>query len=388
MTELHEGRLQSALDAAIDTALADDRAVGAVVCVSQHGITRYARAAGWSDREARRPMQWDSVFRLASVSKPFVTVAVLRAIAQGILALDEPVTRWLPFFAPPLPDGRPARINVYHLLTHTAGLDYGLAQAADGPYRQHGVSDGMDRVDGDLEANLQRLATLPLGYAPSHGWGYSLAIDVLGAVLARAMRMSLPAAIRVLVGEPLGLTDIGFHVEARQRDRLTTAYFNGPNGTVAMSDDLWLPFPDAPEQGVRFAPSRIVDPHAYASGGAGMAGTAADVMALLDTLRAADPAWLPPAISPIPCGDLCGIDVASRGPGWGFGYGAGVLVDPVQAGTPQSPGTLAWGGVYGHHWFIDPTHDLVACVLTNTAYEGMNGRLTVDVRDAVYAALG
>lgn len=387
MTALHDARLRQGVDAAIDTALHDDRIVGAVVCVTQHGVKRYARAAGWADREAQRPMQWDSVFRLASVSKPFVTVAVLRAVAQGILALDAPVSRWLPFFTPPMPDGRPARINVYHLLTHTAGLDYGLAQAVNGPYAQRGVSDGLDLADVDLAGNLRRLAEVPLNYAPSHGWAYSLAIDVLGAVLSEAMRMSLPDAIQTLVGAPLGLRDSGFFVDASQAERLTAAYANGPDGTVPMADGLRLPFPDAPEQGVRFAPSRITDPDAYPSGGAGMSGSAADVLTLLESLRAADPAWLPRAISPLHCGDLCGIDVASRGPGWGFGYGAGVLVDPALAETPQSPGTLAWGGVYGHHWFIDPKHDLVALVLTNTAYEGMNGRLTVDIRDAVYQAL-
>ncbi|KKB65041.1 hypothetical protein WM40_03635 [Robbsia andropogonis] len=387
MTDLHEVPLRQRLDDAIDAALHDDRVVGAVVCVTQHGIARYRRAAGWANREAQRRMQWDSIFRLASVSKPFVTVAALRAVAAGIVAMDAPVTRWLPFFTPSRPDGTPARINVYHLLTHTAGLGYGLSQEKNGSYQQHGVSDGLDLADCDLETNLQRLAQVPLTYAPSHGWAYSLAIDVLGAVLARAMDMPLPAAIDKLVGKPLRLKDIGFGVDAGREHRLTTAYANGADGTFPIPDGLWLPFDDAPEQGVRFAPSRITNPHAYPSAGAGMSGSAADVLTLLESLRAADPGWLSPPIAPMRCGDLCGIDVASRGPGWGFGFGAGVLVDPILAETPQSPGTLSWGGVYGHHWFIDPVHDLIVLVMTNTAYEGMNGRLTIDIRDAVYAAL-
>ena len=74
----------------------------------------------------------------------------------------------------------------------------------------------------------------------------------------------------------------------------------------------------------------------------------------------------------------------AEGPGWEFGFGGAVLVDPKAAGTPQASGTLQWNGAYGHKWFIDPAHELTVVALTNTAFEGMIGRFTVDVRNAVY----
>ncbi|WP_143294305.1 serine hydrolase domain-containing protein, partial [Burkholderia pseudomallei] len=112
------------VDAAIDAALAQRRLVGAVVLVARRGELAYRRAAGLADREAGVPMREDALFRFASVSKPIVSAAAMRAVAAGKLDLDASIARWLPAFTPALAGGRPARITARQLLSHTAGLGY------------------------------------------------------------------------------------------------------------------------------------------------------------------------------------------------------------------------------------------------------------------------
>lgn len=149
-------------------ALAEQRLVGAVVLVYQHGQVLCSIAAGWADREARTAMAENTVFRWASVSKPVVSAAVMRLVADGRLGLDEPITSWLPAFRPRLPDGREACISLRQLLSHTAGLGYRFFEADDqGPYAQAGVSDGMDASGIDLQENLRRIASVPLLYEPA-----------------------------------------------------------------------------------------------------------------------------------------------------------------------------------------------------------------------------
>ncbi|WP_175692016.1 serine hydrolase domain-containing protein, partial [Burkholderia anthina] len=117
------------IDAVLSRQLDTQRLVGAVVLVAHHGELVYRRAAGFADRESRTPMREDTLFRLASVTKPIVSTAAMVLIAQHKLSLDEDVTRWLPDFRPALPDGRVPTITVRQLLTHTAGLGYRFAEA-------------------------------------------------------------------------------------------------------------------------------------------------------------------------------------------------------------------------------------------------------------------
>lgn len=373
--------LADRLDAVFATALHERRIVGAVALVARHGDVVYRRAVGYADRETQQPMQTDTLFRLASVTKPFVTAAVLRLVAQGRMSLADPITRWLPDFKPALADGSTPALTVHQLLTHTSGLSYSFLEESDSRYHQLGISDGIDRVDFDLAENLRRLAAAPLAFAPGSAWRYSLALDVLGAALERATGVALPQAVAQLVAEPLGLRDTGF--VASDAARFATAYADGAPEPVRMTDNVDVPLPEGHGVAVRFAPSRVFDPAAFPSGGAGMYGRADDVLRLLEALRDGG-AFLPAELATALRTDHTGPGAETRGPGWGFGYGGAVLADPALAGSPQSPGTLQWGGVYGHSWFIDFARGLTVLLLTNTAYEGMSGPLTLELRDAVY----
>src|ERR1043166_4532180 len=126
-------RETTAIDSAIDRALAENRIVGAVVLVAQDGGIVYRRAAGLADRERGLPMREDAVFRLASLTKPLVTSAALRMVELRKFALADPVTRYLPDFRPALPNGEVPLIALRHLLTHTAGLAYRFMQPDGGP---------------------------------------------------------------------------------------------------------------------------------------------------------------------------------------------------------------------------------------------------------------
>lgn len=367
------------LDAVIDRALAARRIVGTVVLVARHGEIVYRRTAGLADREAGVPMREDTIFLLASITKPIVAAATMGLIADGVMDLDDPVTRWLPAFRPRLDDGAVPEIAIGHLLTHTAGLGYRFLEPAGGPYHRLNVSDGLDQPGLGIEENLQRIAAAGLAFAPGTGWSYSVSYDVLGAVIERAAGRSLPDVVRERVTAPLAMDDTGFAVA--DRSRLARAYADGQPEPVAMHDGIEVPFFDA---AATFAPGRILDPGSYPSGGAGMAGTAGDVMRFLDCIRAGGSPVLSRASAEAMAADRVGSHPQALGPGWGFGLGSAVLIDPAAAETPQSQGTLRWGGAYGHSWFIDRQRGLTVVALTNTAFEGMSGAFPVEIRDAVY----
>lgn len=370
---------------AVQQALDDQRLVGTVILVARDGELIHQQAAGFADRESARPMTLDAVFRLASVSKPIVSAAALALVAQGRLDLDAGIERWLPDFQPRLADGRLARITVRQLLSHTAGLGYRFFEAdAAGPYARAGVSDGMDASGISLEENLRRLASVPLLYEPGTAWGYSLATDVLGALIARVHGTALDEAVRQLVTGPLGMVDTGF--VARDPQRVATAYVNDtPQPHRLAEGETVSAFEGA--VGITYSPSRIFDPRAFPSGGAGMAGTAQDLLRLLEALRQGCGALLPNEwIAEMARDQTDGRELPDA-PGFGFGLGFSVLRAPVLAASPESVGTWRWGGAYGHSWFVDRAQGLTVVAFTNTLYEGMSGRFVTDLRDAVYGAL-
>ncbi|WP_336742171.1 serine hydrolase domain-containing protein [Aureimonas altamirensis] len=367
------------LDAAIEKALAEKRIVGAVVLAAHDGIVIHRRAAGFANRETLTPMRESAIFRLASVTKPIVTAAAMRLVEDGRLDLHAPVTTWLPEFRPALPDGTRPPITIHQLLTHTSGLGYGFLQSSDGSYRRLNVSDGLDQPGLSLRENLSRIGAAPLAFAPGAGWQYSLGLDVLGGILERLDGRSLADIVRDTVTTPLGLADTGFFMS--DTSRLTEAYADGNPEPMPMTDGMQVPLFD---MAACFAPSRILDPRSYPSGGAGMAGTAGDVLRFLEAIRAGGAPILDAGTMETMATDQVGMGAETQGPGWGFGYGWAVLVDPAPTGTPQAPGTLQWGGAYGHSWFVDRANRLIVVALTNTAFEGMSGAFPAEIRNAVY----
>ncbi|MEK5177938.1 serine hydrolase domain-containing protein [Paenibacillus odorifer] len=376
-TECLSGRI----DRVIDRTLADKRLVGAVIKVMIDGELVYSRAAGFADREIGRLMREDALFRLASVTKPIVSTAALVLVAQGRLQLDDRVDRWLPEFQPRLQNGEFATLTIRHLMTHTAGLSYRFFQEEKGSYQSAGVSDGMDQPGITLEENLRRLASVPLLYTPGTEWKYSIATDVLGAVIAKVTETPLSEAVHSLVTKPLGMSDTGFI--AVDRERLATSYANDTPEPRPLLEPDSIAFVEG-TAGFLLAPSRAFDTTAYPSGGSGMVGSAGDFLQLLETLRKGGAPLLPESLVHDMTTNQIGDLPMAFWPGRGFGLGITVLKDPVAADTPESPGTWRMGGTYGHSWFVDPKQRLSAVAFTNTALEGMSGQFTVDLCDAIY----
>lgn len=377
--------LHTYADEAIDRALSEKRIVGTVVQVALGGVLVYSRAAGFADREHKRIMSENALFRLASVTKPIVSTAALALISQGKLSLNDPVTHWMPAFRPKLPNGQDASITVHQLLTHTAGLTYRFFQEEQGTYELAGISDGMDLAGISLEENLQRLASVPLLYEPGNMWRYSIATDVLGAVIEKVTGMSLREAVQMLVTHPLHMTDTDF--VAVDSDRLTAAYADGSEEPRLLHKELeQVPFIEG-TAGFRLVPNRANDTSAYVSGGAGMIGSTGDFLTLLETLRQGGKPVLTEAVAAEMSINQIGDLMMPYWPGRGFGLGFTVLKDPVAAGTPESPGTWRMGGTYGHSWFVDPKEELSVAAFTNTALEGMSGQYTTDICDAIYAGI-
>lgn len=379
--------LENAVDAVLDRALAIGRIVGAVILVCHHGTPVYSRAQGFADREAGVPIEVDTVFRLASLTKPLVAATALALVERGRLSLDDAVTTYLPGFRPRLADGREPVITLHHLLTHTAGFGYPEAPASPAdtdderqvdPSWQANVSNGLDQPGLSLSENLRRIASVPLSFAPGAGWRYGVATDVLGAVIEAQYGAPLADAVAEFVTGPLAMVDTAFHV--REPSRLAVPYADGTPRAERMSDPQTI-------QGIRFSPSRAFDDTSFQSGGAGMVGTAGDFMQFLEAIRAGGAPILTAGTVAASSTNLVGALRDYDEPGWGFGLLCAVCVDPVTASTPQAIGTLSWGGVYGHHWFIDPSLGLSCLICTNTALEGCTGQFRSDVRDAVYAAL-
>ncbi|CAM0118375.1 Esterase EstB [Stenotrophomonas geniculata] len=360
------------------------RLVGAVVLVREHGALRHASATGLADRESATPMQRDQLFRLASVSKPLLSTVILGLVAEGVLDLDAPVQRWLRDFRPALADGSTPAISLRQLLSHSSGLGYRFLEAdAKGPYARAGVSDGMDANPLSLADNVRRIAQAPLLFAPGSQWLYSLGVDVAGAVAEAATGESLQALFERLLAAPLGLRDTAF--AARNAARLATPYVSDtPQPHRLREGEVVAPFEGT--VGIEYSLARATDASRFPSAGAGLVGSADEVMAVLEALRDVQRSGLlPPALA----AEMASPQVGEQGPpaGWGFGLGFAVLRDAAASGTPQNVGTWRWGGAYGHSWFVDPARGLSVVALTNTLYEGMDGAFVDELRDAVYADL-
>lgn len=370
------------LDGVIERALAERRIVGVVMLVSIDGRIAYRRAAGYADREAGRPMREDTIFRLASVTKPLVAAAALAMADKGLIGLDDPVDRYLPEFRPRLADGQPAAITIAQLLTHTSGLGYPSAVDPEDRYMRAGVSNGIDMPGRTMEENLRRLAAVPLYHEPGRGWRYGLSIDVLGAAIAEVHGGSLADAVETYVTGPLGMHDTRFDVA--DPARLAAPYADAWPEPVRMPDPYTVPA-GANGEGTRFSPSRIFNRESFQSGGAGMAGTAGDFMRFLEAIRSSGAPILTRGTVERACLNQIGdLPRDSDDAGWRFGYLSAVLDDSRAANTPQNPGALDWGGVYGHFWWIDPKAQLAAVSFGNTALESCNGEFQNEVRRAVY----
>ena len=376
--------LTQRIDAALASALNEKRIVGAVIAVMKDGELAHFKPYGLANREQGKPMTEDAIFRLASISKPIVTAAAMRMIELGKFGLDTPVTDFLPDFKPKAPDGSTPTITIRHLLTHTAGLSYDFLQPPEGPYNTIPVSAG---IDGDftMEDNLARMVEAGLTFPPGAAWLYSVAIDVLGAVMAKAEGTDVEGAVQKYVTGPMQMTDTSFYVTDEKR--LVQPYSNAAPEPIPIGDNFKQPFVPgcAP---INLGTSRAFNRNAFQGGGGCMNGKALDIVRMLDAIRAGGAPILSKETTQQMMSNQVGplrilFDPTGN---TAFGFGGSILLNPAASGSALSAGSWQWGGVWGHSWFVDPTRKLTIVNLTNTTLEGMAGQLPGDVQRAAVAA--
>lgn len=361
--------LSARLDAAVSNAIAASEVVGTVVMVWQSGQIVYRNAAGYADREAKGAMQLDSIFRLASLTKPLTAATALAMVDQKLLGLDDAVADYLPWFRPRLQDGDEPIIKIRHLLTHTSGLSYA-----------NPINTGLLNSNRTLEETLRFVAEQPLGFRPGTKWMYGCSTDVLGAVIAHRHQGTLGDAMAKYVTGPLGMVDTGFGVADPKR--LVTAYADGPPGIRRMEDPETVTYPDGGQ--LSFSPSRILNPNAYHSGGAGAAGTAGDFMQFLVALQNSGEPILRRSTLKQAAQNQIGVLPLDDQPGAQFGFLGQIVCDPVVAGRPVATGSVRWGGVYGNDWLVDFTNQTSIVTLTNTPIAGCDGPFSNSVVKTVY----
>jgi CubicO group peptidase (beta-lactamase class C family) len=357
-----DAALGKRLDAAIDKAIAEQQLVGVVVMVARDGKLVYARAAGLADREAKLPVREDTLFRWASMTKPITAVAALMLVEQGKLGLDDPIEKYLPEYKFQHA-GKPAKITVRHLLTHTSGLSYRFIEDPDSAYDKAEVPEGLAHPGLGIDVFLQRLSSVPLKFQPGTQWRYSLSLDVLGEVIARAAKMPFAAVMKEMITRPLGMADTAFAVTDRARLAWPYAEDKG-KPPVRMTE------PHAVidgKQTVRFSPARIFDSASFASGGAGLAGTARDYLIFLEAMRRGGaPILKPESVKAMTDNQIGKLSEKTMTPGRRYGFGVGVAMDQKSI-APRGKGTWYWGGIYGTGFWVDPEHKLSVVMLTNVA---------------------
>jgi CubicO group peptidase (beta-lactamase class C family) len=322
-------------------------------------------------------------------------------VEEGRIGLDDPVSRHLPEFSNlrvRAADGtenaatRPPTIR--ELLTHTAGLSYTFInnpRLVDA-YRAARVTDGLDQPEVTTAEAMRRLASAPLGFQPGTGWEYSLATDVLGAVVEKVTGDTLSAFVTERIAKPLRIESWVFNAPDAVRARFVPvtrpAQVTGALGTgyVPVTATEGVPFP-ATKGTATLDPNRVFAPSAYHSGGAGMSGTLGDyarfVQMLLNEGELDGARVLRAETIRQMTRNATGAMPTLRGPGWGFSLGFGVVTDPAAAKTRLPAGSYGWGGIYGTQFWVDPANKVAGVVMTQTAIIG-SGPIANAVREAFY----
>lgn len=348
---------------------------GIVTLIARAGKVVDVHASGFQDVAAKTPMRTDTMFRIASMTKPVTSIALMMLYEEGKLLLTDPVSKFIPAFKSsrvlegaaeaPVPARR--GINLRDLLSHRSGLTYGFLNG--GPvgsgYRKNGVTDGLTVTSMTLAEAIDKLAAEPLISQPGAAWNYSLSTDVLGRVVEVASGQPFQVFLRERIFKPLRMADTDFAVPDAKWSRMATVY--SPDGAAGIR-----PMTDPESFG-----NTVMSPMAsykaegktYYSGGAGLVSPARDYArfgqmllngGVLDGARLLSPKTVElmtiSHTADLPASGLIGN-------GAQFGLGFRVVTDVGATQTLGSNGIYGWSGIYGTVFWVDPKERLVAVML-------------------------
>jgi CubicO group peptidase (beta-lactamase class C family) len=380
----------------IEEGVKNNELPGAVVLIARNGKLVMFDSFGFRDKDAKVAMTNDTIFRIASMTKPIVSVAAIMLMEEGKLTLADPVSRYIPAFADTkvavekkngdgtveyVQEPQTRAMTVQDLLRHTSGLTYGAVGA--NKFKQSYLDMKVnDRSQTNAEM-AEKLAKLSLVYQPGTTWEYSMSTDVLGRVVEVASGMPLDKFIEERITKPLKMGDTGFEVSADKKARGARPMKEGPKNEV----------PSVPD---------VTEKFTWRSGGGGMVSTAADYARFLQMfanggqldgvrlisrksidLMTADA--LPPDVK-------MGADMwrfealePSGRMGQGFGLGFAVRTDQGRSPLPGSPGDYYWGGAYGTYFWHDPRERMYVVFMMQSPAARLRYRYLM--RDLVYQAL-
>jgi CubicO group peptidase (beta-lactamase class C family) len=372
------GLSSSGLDDArahVESSVLRGEIAGAVVGASRHDQVAQLACIGQRDIEAGLPMEPDTIFCIASMTKPIVSVATLMLTEDDTLRLDDPVSRYIPEFADArvfagvevgrvtlAPLDRP--ITIHHLLTHTSGLFGEAPHPTLEP-----AYDNLGDFRYALPELMRRLAEQPLVHQPGAGWRYGWSHDVLGRIIEVATHLPLDDYLASAIFAPLGMVDSGFIVPPDKVERLAAVY-ESMAGVPRRIDNA--------------ATHEITEHVPLLLGGGGCASTVLDFLRFarmlqrrgeLDGVRLLKPETVDLMTRNHVAAPLYPIQVYDhRFDGEGYGLGVGVIVEPEEAAMAGSAGTYRWAGSWNTHFMVDPARELIGIFMAQYepfSYEGL-----------------
>jgi CubicO group peptidase (beta-lactamase class C family) len=375
--------------------IAPGKIAGCQTLVARHGHVAYFKSQGLMDRERRKPLTDDTIFRLYSMTKPIASVALMTLFEQGHFQLNDPVSRFIPAWrdhkvwvsgeGASMETTAPARpMTMRHVLSHTGGLTYGASNhPVDRVYREVGVGRGTGET---LAGFAEKLAKVPLRYQPGQRWMYSLSSDVCGYLVEAISGKPFDQYLQETIFDPLDMKDTSFMVAPRKADRFAANYERKADKTLKLIDD--------PER------SNYLKQPTFFSGGGGLTGTTADYFRFCEMLRRGgelDGVRIlgPRTIELMHLNHLAdGKDLSAMAigafsetayEGVGFGLGFAMTLGQVEAGA-LGGGDYYWGGAASTIFWLDPKEDLVVVFMTQlmpSATFNFRGQL----RNIIYSAI-
>jgi CubicO group peptidase (beta-lactamase class C family) len=350
--------------------IAAGRIPGAVIAIARHGKLVALDAYGWRDKAAGVPMTTDTIFNIASMTKPMTTVGALMLYERGQLLIGDPLSKYFPKFASmrvaardangePTTETLPAdrQITIQDLMRHTSGLIYG-GRGTTLVHKMYpaGSADASREYDGT--AFLDKLASLPLLYQPATVWDYGFGLDVLGLTIENITGQTLGHYLTANVFTPLGMTDTGFSISADQAARYAK------------------PLPADPDTGKPQARNpELTQAIKFECGGGCAASTASDylrfAMMLMHDGRAGEARLLGPRTVGYMLSDQLGPNIKNlignadpTRADYGFGLGLAVRATPGVVKMMGSVGQFSWPGASGTDWWVDPKEELAVVYMS------------------------
>ncbi len=376
------------IDRVISRAIESRQISGAVTLVARHGHIAHFEAHGLMDIEANRPMRTDTIFPIASMTKPVTGVAILMLVEEGKVRLTDPVSRFIPEFqntTVAVPVGTSAsnndaeaiytvpanrEITVRDLMTHTSGLGSGGAGSREGS------RIAPRRFTDTVAEYTAELGSAPLDFQPGTAWAYSglAGFDTLARIVEVASGLTFDEFLRQRIFEPLGMHDTAFNVPADRTSRVVTLYGRTPDGLERRDVPAW------------------VGTTTLFSGGGGLWSTAEDYLQfaqmLVNSGTLNGTRLLGPRTVDLMASNHVGELYAKSGrtggrAGKGFGLTVDVVLDSVKAQEPRATGSFGWSGAFGTHYWVDRSAELTAILMVQTP----GGPLRADFQNAVMQAI-